>query len=163
MYHIQWAKPNNTEAFDLDHYELRVGNHTTNIDAKENAVIVSLIMKKEIVMVANIVAVDRCGKKSNSSSKDIPSSGLPKPGGLGNTTGTIICKMSCANEIIIVTLPVTVMAVIIGIIISVVLTWRLCSWRLQQNDHDHCPIECTSQIDTKVCKIKSMISILFVS
>ena len=52
LYRIHWAKPSvNVEAFDLDHYELTIGSHSTNhtmrVDAKENDLIVSLIMKQK--------------------------------------------------------------------------------------------------------------------
>ena len=109
------------EAFDLDHYELIVGNHTMNIDAKENVVIILLFIEKEAV-VANIMAVDRCGKKSINSSKAF--SGLLKPSGLCNTTRSIVC--TCVKEVVAITLPVSVVAASLGIIISAVVTWRVC-------------------------------------
>ena len=109
------------EAFDLDHYELIVGNHTMNIDAKENVIIIPLFTEKEAV-VANIMAVDRCGKKSINSSKAF--SGLLKSSGLCNTTRSIVC--TCVKEVVAITLPVSVVAVSLGIIISAVVTWRVC-------------------------------------
>ena len=117
FYRIQWIQPNNVETFDLDHYELIVGNHTMNIDAKETAVIVSLIMKKEANVFAYIMAVDRCGKKSNPSSKAI--SGLTESRGL-NGTSNINCTCTCVKEVVvsfIVTLIVTVTIVIISVLL----------------------------------------------
>ena len=119
LYHIQWAQPSNVEAFDLDHYELIVGNHTMNIDAKENAVIFPLIMKKEIIMVAYIMAVDRCGKKSNRGSRTIYGSALSIANGLDSTS---VISCTCVIEVVtsvIVTLIATLMAVAVVIITRV--------------------------------------------
>ena len=117
LFHIQWELPKNMEAFDLGHYELIVGNLTVNIDAKENELIISLTIKKEMPskIIANIKAIDRCGKKSNSNSMPLPI--LSPIDGLENnpSTSTSTTSCICTKEIvssIIATLLVTLVAVV---------------------------------------------------
>ena len=114
------------EAFDLDHYELtvvsHVMNHTMNVDAKENDVVVSLTMKQETatVVVAHIRAVDRCGKESNHvSSNSVP--GPANPGGL-NRTNVTSCKCTCVKEIVLSVIVPLIAAVPIIVVISIFVT-----------------------------------------
>ena len=68
---ICWTEPANKDSFDLDHYQLSVGNDKMNIDAKENEVIISVKMGANITL--GITAFDRCGKMSaNASNNTIP-------------------------------------------------------------------------------------------
>ena len=136
LYHVQWAKPNNVEAFDLDHYELIVGSHTMNhtmrVDAKENDVIVSLTMKQETAaVVASIKAVDGCGEESNLVSSQ-PISGTTNSGGL-NSTSITSCNCACIKKIVpsvIVTSIVTATIVISSILVLILLRQK---WRRPTN------------------------------
>ena len=63
QYKVQWTQPGNIDSFDLDHYELAVGDDVMNVDAKENSLIVSIntsIPSTELTL----IAVDRCGMNS---------------------------------------------------------------------------------------------------
>ena len=110
------------ESFDLDHYELIVGNptmnHTTKVDAGENAAIFLLVMKQENgTVVAHIRAVDRCGKESNLINSKLPISGLTPSSGLNSTSFTS-CNCACIKKLVpsvIVTSIVTATIAIISV------------------------------------------------
>ena len=87
-----------------------------NIDAKENESIILLTMKKEIN--ASIMAVDKCGKKSDSNSMALPI--LPSESESGNDIMQCHECSSCNTKIIfsiIATLPVTVVVAVVSMII----------------------------------------------
>ena len=65
---IHWTEPANKDSFDLDHYQLSVGNKKVNIDAKENTVIISVQMGANVTL--DITAFDRCGKMSANASNN---------------------------------------------------------------------------------------------
>ena len=130
-YLIEWSLPSNVREFDLNHYEVIVRNKTA-IGTKENSVTITI--KKEVTVVAvSIIAVDRCGIRSASSSKNItvryPS--LAGTGGLndGPSTGTAnacTCGYGVAVTIIImVTSLVTFLLVSITISLVIMILWKI--------------------------------------
>ena len=136
LYHIEWLPPRNVRALDLDHYELIVGNYTMNIDAKENAVIISLTVTKEpLKLVTNIVAVDRCGRKSIGSSEVINTTSL------FNMLGDLGDSCSCNKEIAITS---SIIALLLVTLMMVVICWLVTHWHttaakfLQSSDDSSC-------------------------
>ena len=126
LYHIQWALPKNMEAFDLDHYKLIVGNLTVNIDAKENELIILLTTDKEMPnkIIANIIAIDRCGRKSDSNSMPLPiltpTDGLENNRGTSTSTTRCICTKEIVSSII-----ATLLVTLIAVVVSMIIIWKI--------------------------------------
>lgn len=121
QYLIRWLPPSNINKFDLNHYELTIGNET--IRAKENSVILSIKNKPFV----SINAVDRCGNKSISIKIPIPLLSIPaiRTGGLStNTTSTNTCCRKNVELTVSVVMSslglITLVAVIIIIIMLII-------------------------------------------
>lgn len=124
QYLIRWLPPSNINKFDLNHYELTVGNET--IRAKENSVILSIKNKPFV----SINAVDRCGNKSISSKIPIPLLSIPgiRTGGLStNRTSTNTCSgkdVELPVSFVVLSLSlITLVAVIIIIIMLIIFNY----------------------------------------
>ena len=93
-----------------------------NIDAKENESIILLTMKKEIN--ASIMAVDKCGKRSDSNSMALPI--LPSESESGNDIMQYHECSSCNTKVfssIIATLLVTLVVVTVAVV-SMLIIWK---------------------------------------
>lgn len=96
-----------------------------NIDAKENELITLLTVKKEIN--ASIMAIDKCGKKSDSNSMILP---IPPPTDClnsesGTGTSTTSCTCSSCNTKIVSSIIATLLVTLVAAVVSMVIIWRI--------------------------------------
>ena len=132
QYRVQWKEPSNIDSFDLDHYQLTVGNDTMNIDAKENTVTVSV--KTGTRTQLSIIAIDRCGVESANSNTTITvdsstcMEGLD-PGITSRLTGStcVLSSSATAGITVLVLLIVALNLIWSVIVIVLIVKCRKCA------------------------------------
>ena len=120
QYHLKWDPPDNMAEFDLDHYELIVGEREINIDSSENDVIVSVGVGNLLSL--NLTTVDKCGQKSESKytsldARSLLVSGLStKVGCEPSTTSSVISSLSIT---VLLSVIITILSIAVAVLVVI--------------------------------------------